>query len=83
MYEDGRLVSSLKSQICLDNKWKLFYFCVAVYCVPDKNNSVFLRFLLENGSCNFFAGQINLLFCNSAVDLIPLIILLQKRALQR
>jgi hypothetical protein len=26
MYEAGRLVSSLKSYICLDNKGKLFYF---------------------------------------------------------
>jgi hypothetical protein len=54
MYEDGRLVSSLKSQICLDNKWKLFYFRVVVYCVPGKNNSVFLLLLLENVSWHSF-----------------------------
>ncbi len=74
MYEDGWFVSSLKSQICLDNKWELFYFRVAVYCVPGKNNSIFLLLVSENVICNSCPGWICLPFCPSAVDLIPLTI---------
>lgn len=48
MYGDGRLVSSLKSQIYLDNKGKLFYFPGTVYRVLRKKNSIFLLLLLEN-----------------------------------
>ncbi len=31
MYEDGGGVSSVKSQICLDNKGEMFYFLFTMY----------------------------------------------------
>ncbi len=56
MYGEGRLVSSLKSQIYLDNKGKLFYLFTTVYRVLYKKDSVFLLLMLEN--IFFSAGEI-------------------------